>query len=145
MCRLDRAIWVSDLGDDIKAEIGRLRLSGLSYRQIAAQLHISVGSVSGHIARSLKPDAVNTRKGNRGIARKPRRRMGPVRNMPIISTRIMSPPVTGGIDLEEVNDSTCRWPITDDLPHRFCGATPMIDKKYCEHHERIAHKGRAAA
>ena len=37
----------------------------------------------------------------------------------------------------ELTDETCRWPITENSPHYFCGAVPAKDSPYCEHHRKV--------
>lgn len=45
----------------------------------------------------------------------------------------------------EVTDQTCRYPVTDAPPHRFCGHPPLTGKVYCEaHHALILRKEEAA-
>lgn len=48
-------------------------------------------------------------------------------------------------DLMGLTNETCRFPITDAAPHRFCGA-PECDNAngviYCSHHYRYARGAR---
>lgn len=50
-----------------------------------------------------------------------------------------------GVNLLQLTEKTCRWPIGD--PKRdgfhFCGARPMPGLPYCGHHASVAYQGTA--
>lgn len=42
-----------------------------------------------------------------------------------------------GLDVLDLTNHTCKWPITEELPHKFCGHEKKIDVPYCEFHEGL--------
>lgn len=46
-------------------------------------------------------------------------------------------------DLESLTDCTCRWPVNDAAPWRFCGVATNSDGPYCALHARLASGGPA--
>lgn len=48
-----------------------------------------------------------------------------------------------GVDLLDLTDSSCRYPITEASPHRFCGLT-ATHGRWCEAHFRVCHQSPAA-
>jgi len=48
--------------------------------------------------------------------------------------------VPGGILVHELTNHTCRWPVHDTLPGRYCGAHTDAGS-YCEHHHARAYRG----
>jgi hypothetical protein len=48
--------------------------------------------------------------------------------------------VPGGILVHELTTHTCRWPVHDALPGRYCGAHTDAGS-YCEHHHARAYRG----
>jgi hypothetical protein len=56
-------------------------------------------------------------------------------------SKAVKPAKPGGIPLEALTGTTCRWPITDNTPHMFCGR--KAEGRYCvEHTELGKSKGR---
>ena len=47
-----------------------------------------------------------------------------------------------GIQLTELRESTCRWPIGDPKQEgfKFCGCASEPGMSYCEHHTRLAYQ-----
>ena len=45
-----------------------------------------------------------------------------------------------GILVHELTNHTCRWPVHDTLPGRYCGAHTDAGS-YCEHHHARAYRG----
>lgn len=52
----------------------------------------------------------------------------------------IQPAKPGGIPLEALTDTTCRWPITEVTPHRFCGCE-AVNGPYCEAHTKLGRAG----
>lgn len=46
---------------------------------------------------------------------------------------VIKPVKPGGIPLEALTATSCRWPITENVPHRFCGCK-ATDGPYCPEH-----------
>lgn len=56
-------------------------------------------------------------------------------------------PADGGpapllLDLEDLTDATCKWPVTDGSPFKFCGHEKDSSVSYCSYHQRVAHAER---
>lgn len=47
-----------------------------------------------------------------------------------------------GILVHELTNHTCRWPVHDKLPGRYCGGHTEAGS-YCEHHHARAYRGLA--
>ncbi|WP_370372911.1 GcrA family cell cycle regulator [Henriciella pelagia] len=47
-------------------------------------------------------------------------------------------PDTKGIPFEQIDNSTCKWPLGDGPPYSFCGCKPAEGSAYCEHHTQRA-------
>ena len=43
------------------------------------------------------------------------------------------------LDLEDLTDATCKWPVTDGSPFKFCGHKKDTSVPYCPYHQRAAH------
>ena len=43
----------------------------------------------------------------------------------------------GGVSLLDLENHMCRYPITRELPHAFCGARRAENSSYCREHKRI--------
>jgi GcrA cell cycle regulator len=64
---------------------------------------------------------------------------------PVKPLRATPAPIEG-ILLEALTRTTCRWPVTEAAPHKFCGQHSETGR-YCPHHEHRAvspGKGRQA-
>jgi hypothetical protein len=49
-----------------------------------------------------------------------------------------------GVDLLDLGPAQCRFALTDEPPHRFCGApTAHAGEAYCEEHARLCRVGRS--
>ena len=44
-----------------------------------------------------------------------------------------------GVSLEDLAPHMCRWPVTDRMPHRFCGERKRDGLAYCKHHADLAY------
>lgn len=40
-----------------------------------------------------------------------------------------------------IRDGQCRFPMTDDLPHFFCGEVTALGRVYCDEHHVVCNKG----
>jgi hypothetical protein len=38
------------------------------------------------------------------------------------------------VELLDLHEQSCRWPVTTELPHLFCGHTKQAGSSYCPHH-----------
>lgn len=118
----------------------------VSYRQIGAMVGKNVNAVKAMASRLKLPKrqksaamkAHHARKGHRpykpqgGLytASHPPRPYTPARTtMPV--------PDPLEIDLMALTDKTCKWPVTEKSPHRFCGHKTFTDSPYCEAHHAI--------
>lgn len=128
-----------------KARVGRLTdlwQAGQSYTQIAAELSITRGAVSGHVRRlglqrgSMVP--------NRRYAKPPVAKVALLKEVakaPPASPP--SPPATAPdplrIPLLELHPFHCRWPIGDprNADFGFCGHA-KVGRSYCEFHQSVA-------
>jgi len=45
------------------------------------------------------------------------------------------------VELLDLHEQSCRWPVTAELPHLFCGHTKQEGSSYCSHHHRRAYAG----
>lgn len=61
---------------------------------------------------------------------------------PIVAAEVV--PIRGGITLDELKASSCRWPVGDpsDDNFRFCGARTDPSETYCSAHSDVAFPGR---
>lgn len=50
-------------------------------------------------------------------------------------------PVSRGLSILELTDSTCKYPYGDRPPFTFCGATSMDDSPYCSWHSARCFNG----
>jgi hypothetical protein len=49
------------------------------------------------------------------------------------------------IPLMELTESMCRYVVTDDAPHLFCGQVKVIGSSFCEfHHQRCYTRAQAS-
>ncbi len=61
---------------------------------------------------------------------------------PVAPPKAKKPPVAKpappeGIPIEALTNTTCRWPVHDELPPRYCGQHSHTGR-YCPEHERRA-------
>lgn len=65
-----------------------------------------------------------------------RARLRVVRTEPAIVCAEVEPPLN--ISLMDLERHHCRWPVTDDGPHLFCGRDRADGSSYCAGHRRLS-------
>jgi hypothetical protein len=133
------ARWSADSIDYIRT----LANSGQSGREIAARFGVTRNTIIGIChrnaialggrrhsgsrsekaqANAVSPGLVLKRKEARQRTTAPVKRIDPPK-----------PPPVEGILFDALSRTSCRWPVTDALPHKFCGAHAE-GGRYCPHH-----------
>lgn len=135
--------------DDIRV-IGKLAKAGCSSAQIAGEFGVSRNTIIGvcyrnGIAlggadpcpkrRSRCANAINVRRAaeKRKEARQRLTAPIPLKQPEPPPAPVLSAPE--GIRLEDLTNTTCRWPLLDKPPQRFCGAHTDCGS-YCADHAR---------
>lgn len=120
------------------ARLRALVAQGYSARQIGVELGVTRNAVIGKAHRM----------GLEYTARKPARVTKPRKRL-IKMTRPKALPIprpavpevaspNGPIGIMELTAFTCRWPIGERSPYRFCGTTKPAEGPYCREHTAIA-------
>ena len=129
------------------AKLHRYFEAGLSASQIAAEMGIdSRNAVVGKLHR------LGLKRGYSVVPAKPR----PRRTTPFRPPAVLAPPPPKTapapapaspqghpIALLDLTNETCRWPVTENPPHRFCGRLEADFAKgvpYCRRHSRMAYR-----
>lgn len=89
-------------------------------------------------AKKLKGGAVTdaARRANDARARTGRKTPAPAPEKPRpAAPPVLKPPKRLGV--LELTDRVCRYPVTDDLPHQFCGHPVLKGKVYCGAHHAV--------
>lgn len=128
---------------EAKAKIIELARIGRSYNEISRIVGVSRNTVAGIVARGREGQSPVCRRGSRGdnLLR------AKVKSAIPLSPSVIFPPVgaTGqGFPLEAVQETSgCRWPVSHDRPHLFCGAVrhsplPFVadGQPYCSDHRK---------
>jgi hypothetical protein len=68
------------------------------------------------------------------------RRSAPVKAITLPIAPVFIPEHPAGILVHELTNHTCRWPVHDALPGRYCGAHTDAGS-YCAHHHARAYRG----
>lgn len=136
------------------ATIKRMWAEGYSSGYIGNQVGKSRNAVIGKLGRmGLVGDPEANRK--RALVREQagrKRRMARQRTAAPISPPVVqkpprvTPAPANGIPIEALTNTTCRWPVHDQLPGRYCGAHSHTGR-YCPEHEALSvskHQGRMA-
>jgi len=134
--------WTQERTETLKT----LWAQGFSTRQIAIKLgNITRGAVIGKAHRMKLPRRrdgyeVRVRGSSKGKkSRTPAHKR--IYNLPDFLPRVPVKIVDKSFDLQSLNldllelqNNTCRWPVTDTPPHKFCGHYTSGDHPYCKHH-----------
>lgn len=127
---------------------------GLSASQMGGELGVSRSAVLGKLRR------LGLQRGRaiaRPDAKAPRKPRGPYKRVPWAVPAVAEAPRQANTEparafvpeprfactILDLTNETCRYPITDDLPHMFCG-TPGADlaggMPYCQAHMGMAYR-----
>ena len=68
------------------------------------------------------------------------RRSAPVKAMTLPIAPVFIPEHPAGILVHQLTNHTCRWPVHDTLPGRYCGQHTDAGS-YCAHHHARAYRG----
>lgn len=122
---------------------------GLSASQIAKALGgVSRNAVIGKVHQlnlqtyRTRPSLLKVIKSEREIIKIKRQSAKSVVKKPAKRKRLpKAPPAPVAplrLKVEDLTTATCKWPVTDKLPHEFCGHPVEPGKPYCEHHNCCA-------
>lgn len=138
------------------SRLTELWIEGLSGNQIAVAMNIGISrnAVIGKVHRMGLPlrrlkmpktQARGRRWGGRREASLARESLARIRSAPALKSAPMPHseawkpiPGTSPISLLELTDQTCRWPLGDDRPFKFCGCLPAYGSPYCATHKANA-------
>jgi GcrA cell cycle regulator len=148
--------------DDRVEQLKKLWEGGLSASQIAAELgNVTRNAVIGKVhrlglsGRAKSPSSAAPRprkprpaqqmvrvsrpvaRGNTALAHDYQVEMEPD---PISVDNVI--PISQRLQLIELNDATCHWPVGDpsSTDFYFCGGRAVAGQPYCSHHARIAYQ-----
>jgi GcrA cell cycle regulator len=148
--------------DDRVEQLKKLWEGGLSASQIAAELgNVTRNAVIGKVhrlglsGRAKSPSSAAPRprkprpaqqmvrmprpiaRGNTALAHNYEVEMEPD---PIAIDNVI--PISQRLQLVELNDATCHWPVGDpaSADFYFCGGKAVAGAPYCAHHSRIAYQ-----
>lgn len=122
---------------------------GLTGREIGVRFGVSRNTIIGVCYRNkislggagtlTQKRVTNSNVPNVALKRKEarQRRAAPVR-APKPPEQPVAPPL--GILVHELTNHTCRWPVHDTLPGRYCGQDTDAGS-YCAHHHARAYRG----
>jgi hypothetical protein len=135
-------------------ELRRMFAEGKTRTEMSVALGTpSRSAVSGKLSRlGLKHDIEFVRARRRAGGRRVRVRAKAVQAPPLApgaparparAPAIPEPPSLYRRRLVDLTNESCRWPVTEDHPHRFCGM-PEADLAnripYCRYHRRLAYR-----
>lgn len=143
----DAGIWKVEGRVDLLKLLWR---DGYSGSQIAKRLGgVSRNAVIGKIHRLGLSGRATRFRTKESKPRQPRKRCTPF-NQPqrpasvaLFKTEPYTPPIKPHIPeaerktLLQLEDKDCRFPVTDEAPHAFCGRAKIAGLPYCEDHARI--------
>jgi hypothetical protein len=136
------------------AAIRTLANEGRSGREIAAQFGVTRNTVIGVCYRNkitlggagtlTQKRSINSSVPNVALKRKEarQRRAAPVRAITLPVAPVFVPEHPTGILVHQLTNHTCRWPVHDTLPGRYCGQHTESGS-YCAHHHARAYRGLA--
>lgn len=114
-------------------------LPGRSRNAIVGLAHRMGWGATRTLAKPLALPLAGARKGTLREPSAPR----PLPPMPILPVLRPepppAPPVAGGVLLDDLKSTHCRWPSGNEPPYVFCGATPKGLSPYCAHHHGMAY------
>jgi GcrA cell cycle regulator len=117
------------------AEIAQL-LGGITRNAVIGKAHrLRLSGRVSPIQQNTRPQTVVAR----AKSQEPRAQKIPMRETsppPVIDDFVPGE----GVDLVDLKERMCRWPIGDpkDANFKFCGCESIEGLPYCEHHSRIA-------
>jgi hypothetical protein len=127
---------------------------GRSGREIANQFGVSRNAIIGLCFRNAislggtgtltQKRSINSSVPNIALKRKEarQRRSAPVRAITLPVAPVFVPEHPTGILVHQLTNHTCRWPVHDTLPGRYCGQHTDAGS-YCAHHHARAYRGLA--
>lgn len=114
---------------------------GLSQEAIGERLGISRNAVASKVKKLrrrgvvIKAHPIGRPAGSNVIRLRPRT------NPPRVA---VNAPPSLDLSVYELTDSTCKYPVTDRPPHRFCGHRSLAGGPYCRSHWLISRGGAVA-
>ena len=142
--------WPAETVDHVRA----MANEGRSGREIANQFGVTRNAIIGLCFRnkiSLGGAGTLTQKRthssnvpNVALKRKEarQRRSAPVKAITLPVAPVFVPEHPAGILVHQLTNHTCRWPVHDTLPGRYCGQHTESGS-YCAHHHARAYRGLA--
>ena len=136
------------------AYVRTLANEGRSGREIANQFGVSRNAIIGLCFRNAislggtgtltQKRSINSSVPNIALKRKEarQRRSVPVRAITLPVAPVFVPEHPTGILVHQLTNHTCRWPVHDTLPGRYCGQHTDAGS-YCAHHHARAYRGLA--
>jgi hypothetical protein len=127
---------------------------GRSGREIANQFGVSRNAIIGLCFRNAislggtgtltQKRSINSSVPNIALKRKEarQRRSVPVKAITLPIAPVFTPQYPTGILVHQLTNHTCRWPVHDTLPGRYCGQHTESGS-YCAHHHARAYRGLA--
>jgi hypothetical protein len=127
---------------------------GRSGREIANQFGVSRNAIIGLCFRNAislggtgtltQKRSINSSVPNIALKRKEarQRRSAPVKAITLPIAPVFVPEHPTGILVHQLTNHTCRWPVHDTLPGRYCGEHTESGS-YCAHHHARAYRGLA--
>jgi hypothetical protein len=136
------------------AYVRTLANEGRSGREIANQFGVSRNAIIGLCFRNAislggtgtltQKRSINSSVPNIALKRKEarQRRSAPVKAITLPVPPPFVPEHPTGILVHQLTNHTCRWPVHDTLPGRYCGEHTESGS-YCAHHHARAYRGLA--
>ena len=133
------------------AAIRSLAGEGLSGREISDRFGVSRNTIIGVCYRNkislggngtlTQKRVLNSNVPNVVLKRKEarQRRAAPVRAITLPIALVFVPEHPAGILVHQLTNHTCRWPVHDTLPGRYCGEHTDAGS-YCAHHRAKAYR-----
>lgn len=123
--------------DERVLELRRLWALGWSSSMIAGALGLTRNAVIGKVSR-MNLSAEGRVPRSRAAPKpkpKPAPKLVPIMPVPDVA------PVSLNVDIMALTSTTCKWPVNDGNPYRFCGVgKPAEGGPYCEWHQEKARR-----